>query len=174
MRPAAKDGAVTAVEPDRRDRKPQSGQPNAPSHRVSRVSKSVATTAGPIRTTHAANNPGRDRNSNRNRNSPKPTKAETRQHKHRVASRPIRLTSRIAEPGAAQALRSGKSRNLAAEFRKLINGRRSSTAARIFLSPMNILVIVAHPDDPEFFCGGTIAKLVKRGPRCELCDCDWR
>lgn len=23
---------------------------------------------------------------------------------------------------------------------------------------MNILVIVAHPDDPEFFCGGTIAK----------------
>ena len=25
-------------------------------------------------------------------------------------------------------------------------------------SPQNILVILAHPDDPEFFCGGTLAK----------------
>ena len=28
---------------------------------------------------------------------------------------------------------------------------------------MNILVIVAHPDDPEFFCGGTIAKWSAEG-----------
>ena len=28
---------------------------------------------------------------------------------------------------------------------------------------MNILVIVAHPDDPEFFCGGTIAKWCAEG-----------
>ncbi len=28
---------------------------------------------------------------------------------------------------------------------------------------MNILVIVAHPDDPEFFCGGTIAKWTSEG-----------
>ena len=28
---------------------------------------------------------------------------------------------------------------------------------------MNILVIVAHPDDPEFFCGGTIAKFCAEG-----------
>ncbi len=24
-------------------------------------------------------------------------------------------------------------------------------------SPKNILVILAHPDDPEFFCGATLA-----------------
>lgn len=30
---------------------------------------------------------------------------------------------------------------------------------------MNILVIVAHPDDPEFFCGGTIAKWCAEGHR---------
>ncbi len=28
---------------------------------------------------------------------------------------------------------------------------------------MNILVVVAHPDDPEFFCGGTIAKWCAEG-----------
>jgi LmbE family N-acetylglucosaminyl deacetylase len=28
---------------------------------------------------------------------------------------------------------------------------------------MNILVVVAHPDDPEFFCGGTIAKWSAEG-----------
>jgi LmbE family N-acetylglucosaminyl deacetylase len=28
---------------------------------------------------------------------------------------------------------------------------------------MNILVIVAHPDDPEFFCGGTVAKWCAEG-----------
>ena len=28
---------------------------------------------------------------------------------------------------------------------------------------MNILVVVAHPDDPEFFCGGTVAKWTSEG-----------
>jgi LmbE family N-acetylglucosaminyl deacetylase len=27
----------------------------------------------------------------------------------------------------------------------------------IWQSPLNILVILAHPDDPEFFFGGTLA-----------------
>lgn len=30
---------------------------------------------------------------------------------------------------------------------------------------MNILVLVAHPDDPEFFCGATIAKWTSEGHR---------
>jgi len=30
-------------------------------------------------------------------------------------------------------------------------------------SPQNILVILAHPDDPEFFCGGTLAKWALEG-----------
>lgn len=30
-------------------------------------------------------------------------------------------------------------------------------------NPQNILVILAHPDDPEFFCGGTLAKWAKEG-----------
>jgi LmbE family N-acetylglucosaminyl deacetylase len=30
-------------------------------------------------------------------------------------------------------------------------------------SPQNILVILAHPDDPEFFCGGTLAKWARAG-----------
>ena len=29
--------------------------------------------------------------------------------------------------------------------------------------PRKILVILAHPDDPEFFCGGTLARWVKAG-----------
>lgn len=32
---------------------------------------------------------------------------------------------------------------------------------------MNILVIVAHPDDPEFFCGGSIARWVQEGHHVE-------
>lgn len=32
-------------------------------------------------------------------------------------------------------------------------------------SPQNILVILAHPDDPEFFCGGTLAKWAQAGHR---------
>lgn len=30
-------------------------------------------------------------------------------------------------------------------------------------SPQNILVIFAHPDDPEFFCGGTLARWARAG-----------
>ena len=30
-------------------------------------------------------------------------------------------------------------------------------------TPKNILVILAHPDDPEFFCGGTLAKWAQAG-----------
>ncbi len=29
--------------------------------------------------------------------------------------------------------------------------------------PQNILVILAHPDDPEFFCGGTLARWARDG-----------
>jgi LmbE family N-acetylglucosaminyl deacetylase len=31
--------------------------------------------------------------------------------------------------------------------------------------PQNILVILAHPDDPEFFCGATLAKWARAGHR---------
>ena len=30
-------------------------------------------------------------------------------------------------------------------------------------SPQNILVLLAHPDDPEFFCGATLAKWARAG-----------
>ena len=30
-------------------------------------------------------------------------------------------------------------------------------------TPKKILVILAHPDDPEFFCGGSIAKWIREG-----------
>lgn len=33
----------------------------------------------------------------------------------------------------------------------------------IWNSPLNILVILAHPDDPEFFCGATLAKWARAG-----------
>ena len=36
-------------------------------------------------------------------------------------------------------------------------------------SPQNILVILAHPDDPEFFCGGTIAKWIIEGHNVRYC-----
>lgn len=32
-----------------------------------------------------------------------------------------------------------------------------------------VLVVLAHPDDPEFFCGGTVARWVKNG--CEIYYC---
>jgi len=32
-----------------------------------------------------------------------------------------------------------------------------------WLEPQNILVILAHPDDPEFFCGGTLARWARDG-----------
>jgi LmbE family N-acetylglucosaminyl deacetylase len=36
-------------------------------------------------------------------------------------------------------------------------------------TPQHILVILAHPDDPEFFCGGTIARWIKAGHRVSYC-----
>ena len=36
-------------------------------------------------------------------------------------------------------------------------------------SPQRILVILAHPDDPEFFCGGTIARWVLAGHQISYC-----
>jgi LmbE family N-acetylglucosaminyl deacetylase len=35
--------------------------------------------------------------------------------------------------------------------------------------PQNILVILAHPDDPEFFCGGTLARWIQVGHRVSYC-----
>lgn len=35
--------------------------------------------------------------------------------------------------------------------------------------PQKVLVILAHPDDPEFFCGGTIAKWVLSGHQVIYC-----
>ncbi len=36
-------------------------------------------------------------------------------------------------------------------------------------SPQSILVILAHPDDPEFFCGGTIARWASEGRSVRYC-----
>lgn len=36
-------------------------------------------------------------------------------------------------------------------------------------TPQNILVVLAHPDDPEFFCGATLAKWVASGHHVSYC-----
>ncbi len=36
-------------------------------------------------------------------------------------------------------------------------------------SPQNILVILAHPDDPEFFCGASTARWVQAGHHVSYC-----
>jgi LmbE family N-acetylglucosaminyl deacetylase len=36
-------------------------------------------------------------------------------------------------------------------------------------SPQQILVVLAHPDDPEFFCGGTIARWIEAGHLVSYC-----
>lgn len=36
-------------------------------------------------------------------------------------------------------------------------------------SPQRILVILAHPDDPEFFCGGSIARWILAGHHVSYC-----
>lgn len=36
-------------------------------------------------------------------------------------------------------------------------------------TPQQILVVLAHPDDPEFFCGGTIARWTRAGHRVSYC-----
>lgn len=35
--------------------------------------------------------------------------------------------------------------------------------------PTSILVVLAHPDDPEFFCGGTIARWTSEGRQVRYC-----
>ena len=40
---------------------------------------------------------------------------------------------------------------------------------KLWSSPRNILIILAHPDDPEFFCGATIAKWVLEGHNVNYC-----
>jgi LmbE family N-acetylglucosaminyl deacetylase len=40
---------------------------------------------------------------------------------------------------------------------------------KIWNSPKIILIILAHPDDPEYFCGATIAKWVQEGHKVEYC-----
>lgn len=39
----------------------------------------------------------------------------------------------------------------------------------IWSSPQSILVILAHPDDPEFFCGASIAQWVLQGHTVDYC-----
>ena len=36
-------------------------------------------------------------------------------------------------------------------------------------TPQNILVVLAHPDDPEFFCGATTARWVRAGHHVSYC-----
>ena len=36
-------------------------------------------------------------------------------------------------------------------------------------SPQKILVVLAHPDDPEFFCGGTTTRWIKSGHHVNYC-----
>lgn len=46
---------------------------------------------------------------------------------------------------------------------------RSLDAADNWGVPQRILVVLAHPDDPEFFCGGSIARWVRLGHSVEYC-----
>ena len=41
-------------------------------------------------------------------------------------------------------------------------------------TPQRILVILAHPDDPEFFCGATLASLDTRRARSDVLAVDLR
>lgn len=38
-----------------------------------------------------------------------------------------------------------------------------------WVEPKKILVILAHPDDPEFFCGATLARWVRQGHEIHYC-----
>ena len=38
-----------------------------------------------------------------------------------------------------------------------------------WLPPQHILVILAHPDDPEFFCGATLARWARTGHKITYC-----
>jgi len=40
---------------------------------------------------------------------------------------------------------------------------------KIWNSQKKILIILAHPDDPEYFCGATIAKWIREGHEVDYC-----
>jgi len=40
---------------------------------------------------------------------------------------------------------------------------------RVEETPFRVLVVLAHPDDPEFFCGGTIARWAESGREIHYC-----
>ena len=40
---------------------------------------------------------------------------------------------------------------------------------RVDETPFRVLVVLAHPDDPEFFCGGTIARWAEAGREIHYC-----
>ena len=44
-----------------------------------------------------------------------------------------------------------------------IGGPPSGESAGVWAAKRRVLVILAHPDDPEFFCGGTLAAWAKAG-----------
>ncbi|MGC8855222.1 MAG: PIG-L deacetylase family protein [Anaerolineae bacterium] len=46
---------------------------------------------------------------------------------------------------------------------------RETPPPGVWDSPQNILVILAHPDDPEFFCGATLARWARAGHRITYC-----
>lgn len=45
----------------------------------------------------------------------------------------------------------------------------NSKPMNIWSTPQKILVILAHPDDPEFFCGATLAKWAQAGHKITYC-----
>ena len=40
---------------------------------------------------------------------------------------------------------------------------------KVWNSQKKILIILAHPDDPEYFCGATIAKWIREGHKVDYC-----
>jgi LmbE family N-acetylglucosaminyl deacetylase len=52
---------------------------------------------------------------------------------------------------------------------KIIDQTRASIEPEQWECPQKILVILAHPDDPEFFCGATIARWTHAGHYVKYC-----
>ncbi|GIV66601.1 MAG: GlcNAc-PI de-N-acetylase [Bellilinea sp.] len=51
----------------------------------------------------------------------------------------------------------------------MVEGNADQKSPENWKSPQKILVILAHPDDPEFFCGATIARWTQIGHTVEYC-----